>query len=253
MRQSLLPALLEVAQYNRARQNKHLAFYETGRVFLGQGSDQLPQEAERFAILVSGIETPASWYQKETVYDFFSLKGMVEGYFEALRLGRRVQYLATDRMKVMHPGRTAEVYLDDDYVGFLGQLHPQVAADYDLDRATYFAELDLEVILAADRPELLQQPIAKFPSSTRDLALLVQEDQPHADLVHLIQSQGGPYLVSVDLFDQYAGDNIEDGKQSLAYHLVFQDPERTLTDDEIDQAMSQIQSALETVAGLEIR
>lgn len=253
LRQSLFPALLEIARYNHARQNKGLAFYEIGKVFFGQAEQAQPIEADRFGILVSGQKQPKTWQAAEENYSFFDLKGILEGYFAALGLTDRVTYVADGNLAVMHPGRTARVYLDGKDIGFLGQVHPTLTSDYDLARDTYFAELDFEAILASPRPLTVQAPIPKYPSTSRDLALLVDRSLAQVSLVDTIKANAGSYLVSVDLFDRFVSDKIGADKQSLAYRLTFQDPHQTLTDDQVNAAMDQVTSALKSIPGLEIR
>lgn len=253
LRQSMFPAMMEIAKYNNARQNKPLAFYETGKVFYGQVDAALPLEEERYAILISGQAEAASWYAPQRQYDFFTLKGMVEGYFEAIRLDHMVRFEAVSDIDVMHPGRTANIYLGDQKVGFLGQVHPNITNDYDLDTASFYAEIDLSYVVSISREALVQLSISKFPETSRDLALLVSVDQTHDVLVNLITDNAGQYLKKVSLFDLYKGKNIAEDKQSLAYHLVFQNPDATLTDIEVNEAMERVTTALLSIDGLEIR
>lgn len=253
LRQSMFPAMLEIAKYNNARQNKPLAFYETGKVFYGQVDASLPLEEERFAMLISGQAEAATWYAGQRSYDFFTLKGMVEGYFEAIRLDHLLRFEVSSDIDAMHPGRTARIYLGEQNVGFLGQVHPNIAKEYDLDTATFFAEIDLSFVVSIHREALVQTSISKFPETSRDLALLVSVDQTHDELVKLIGDNAGQFLKNVSLFDLYKGKNIADDKQSLAYHLVFQNPEATLTDKEVNEAMDRVTTALLRIDGLEIR
>ncbi|MGO4927757.1 phenylalanine--tRNA ligase subunit beta [Fundicoccus sp. Sow4_F4] len=253
LRQSMFPAMMEIAKYNNAHQNKPLAFYETGKVFYGQVDTALPLEEERYAILISGQAEAASWYAPQRQYDFFTLKGMVEGYFEAIRLDHMVRFEAVSDIDVMHPGRTANIYLGDQKVGFLGQVHPNITNDYDLDTASFYAEIDLSYVVSISREALVQLSISKFPETSRDLALLVSVDQTHDVLVNLITDNAGQYLKKVSLFDLYKGKNIAEDKQSLAYHLVFQNPDATLTDIEVNEAMERVTTALLSIDGLEIR
>lgn len=253
LRQSLFPALMEIAQYNQARQNKDLAFYEQGRVFLGRGQKEQPIESEHLAMLLSGEKSSATWYEEATNYDFYDLKGMIEGYFQAIRMDNNLSFKANSEMDIMHPGRTADIYLGNDSVGFMGQIHPNMAKEFDLSLDTYYGELDFDFIVNQEREELVQSPVPKYPSTSRDLALLVKEDQSHQSLLEIIKGNGGEDLVSVALFDYYDGDKIEDGKKSLAYHLIFQNPDRTLEDKDIDAHMQAISQALLAVDQLQIR
>ena len=253
LRQSMFPALMEIAQFNRARQNTDLAFYEIGNVFFGQGAHKQPIEEERFAILVSGVKNVSTWYGKQELYSFYDLKGMVEAYLDAVGVHTDISYELTSDYVEMHPGRTAAIKINGQTVGIIGQVHPTLAREYDLVDETFFMEMKMELILANLQDMQIQTPIPRFPSSTRDLALLVNEETMHLDLVGIIETHGGPFLKSVQLFDLYDGENIESGNKSLAYHLLFQNPQETLTDEAIDSAMSTISAALEEVSGLTIR
>lgn len=253
LRQSMFPALVEIAQYNQARQNQDLAFYEQGRVFLSQGDNQLPIEEERLAILLSGEKSMSSWYQEAKNYDFYDLKGMLETYFQALRIDGHVSYQSISNIDIMHPGRTADVLLDGQSIGFFGQIHPKVADKYDLSVDTFFAELDFDALAEYRLDEVIQTPIPRYPSTSRDIALLVDENQLNQELIDIISSSGTDNLKSIHLFDYYAGERIEAGKKSLAYHLVFQNPERTLQDKDIDPIMARITEALLEVKNLQVR
>ncbi|WP_124058882.1 phenylalanine--tRNA ligase subunit beta [Vaginisenegalia massiliensis] len=253
LRQSMMPALMEIAKYNHARSNKPLAFYEMGKVFLGQGRNQQPLEQERLAILISGQKLAKSWYQAEQNFDFYDLKGIVESYLQAMRFNKELRFEAISTIAELHPGRSARIYLGQEVIGVMGQIHPSLCKEFDLDQDTYFAELDFDLLLGYQRQALTQQPIPKFPSTSRDLALLVDENQSHLELESTIQQTGGQSLIQVELFDLYQGDRIQAGKKSLAYRLTFQDPQQTLTDDQVNAAMQAVEAGLSQIEGLEIR
>ncbi|MGO1433264.1 MAG: phenylalanine--tRNA ligase subunit beta, partial [Ruoffia tabacinasalis] len=168
LRQSMFPALMEIAQYNQARQNKDLAFYETGRVFFGQGTHVQPKEEERLAILLSGEYKGSQWYESKKNYDFYVLKGMLETYFESLRIASQIEFKPTSEIDVMHPGRTAIISLAGEDIGFMGQIHPLVTEEFDLNQGTFFAEIELDKLVAYPTADLVQTPIAKYPSTSRD-------------------------------------------------------------------------------------
>ena len=251
--QSMFPALLEIAKYNHARNNKPLAFYEVGKVFFSLGQNVQPLEQERLALFISGQKIPSTWYNKAEAFTFFDLKGMLEAYFEAIRLTNQVSYEPVSDIKEMHPGRTARILLDGQPIGLVGQLHPALAKEYDLNEESYFAEVDLDKVLATHRPALVQSPIPKFPSTSRDLALLVDMKLSNAVLESVIRQHGGESLLSLELFDLFIDENIFKGKKSLAYRLTFQNPERTLTDEDVLKAMAHVTEALQQIKGLEIR
>ncbi|MHB0808468.1 phenylalanine--tRNA ligase subunit beta [Facklamia hominis] len=254
LRQSLLASLLDIAQYNRARHNGPLAFYEIGKVFYGQEVENTqPTEIEKLSILLSGQSQASNWYQKQTNYDFYDIKGMLESYFDDLGIFDRIQFQVEEEISFMHPGQTARVFFDGQSIGYLGQVHPHLAKEFDLEAATYFAELNMEPIFNEEVADLTQIPLAKYPETSRDLALLVDQATAHQDLVDIISQAAGEHLIELDLFDLYEGDRIEAGKKSLAYRLTFQDPTKTLTDEEVKASMDRIEEALRQVQGLEIR
>lgn len=253
LRQSLFSALLEIARYNHARKNKNLAFYEIGKVFFAQGDNMQPREEERLGLLVSGQKSMVTWYEKAESYDFFTVKGILENYFSAIRINHAITYQVNKEISVMHPGRTADILLDGKVIGFFGQIHPTITKQYDLAMETFFAEVDFEALLAYSREALVQTPIPKYPSTSRDLALLVPQSLAQQTLVDLIQSNGGEYLNKVELFDRFIDDKIGKDNQSLAYRLTFQNPEKTLTDEEVLEAMKIIIDTLNEIEGLEIR
>lgn len=253
LRQSMFPALLEVAQFNFARQAKSMAIYEIGRVFVGQGAKTQPIEQERLSIMISGIKEDNSWYGSEVTYDFYDLKGMFESYLSMIRLDDQIEFVVNSKETVMHPGRTADIKYQNQIIGLMGQVHPTVCETYDLPENTYFIEIELEPLIQSDKEMIKQTPINKYPSSSRDVAILLPTTVAHADIVTIIKNNGGSYLKSIQLFDVYQGDKIEDGKQSLAYRLVFQNENETITEKDITEAMEQIHSVLLEIDQLEIR
>lgn len=253
LRQSMFPALIEIAQYNAARHTKGLAFYELGQVFFSQGENTLPVEETRLALLISGIKQLNEWNQSQEEYDFFDLKGMIETLFEDLTLDPYLSFEATQRFEELHPGRMANILLDGEIIGIMGQLHPTLAKEYDLSQSTFFAEINMEKVYGFVTLPVVQQMIPRFPATTRDLALLVPQEVTHQQLIELMEQVGGKYLIDINLFDLYEGEGIKDGMKSLAYHLTFQDPTKTLKDEDINQEMTTIQKALQTIDSLEIR
>ena len=253
LRQSMFPALLEVAQFNFARQAKSMAIYEIGRVFVGQGAKTQPIEQERLSVMISGIKEDNSWYGSEVTYDFYDLKGMFESYLSMIRLDDQIEFVVNSTETVMHPGRSADIKYQNQIIGLMGQVHPTVCATYDLPENTYFLEIELEPLIQSNKEMIKQTPINKFPSSSRDVAIMLPTTVSHANIVTIIKNNGGQYLKSIQLFDVYQGDKIEEGKQSLAYRLVFQNENETITEKDITEAMEQIHSALLEIDQLEIR
>lgn len=253
LRQSMLPSLLEAIQYNVARSQQNVRLFEVGRVFsLGEKGTEDFEEREIIAAAVTGEWTSATWQSPAQKVDFFALKGVLEAYFEALDCEERIRYEATDAIRELHPGQSAFIYLDEQVIGFIGKVHPQIQKQLDLED-TFVFELLVEPLLAEQLQEQVIQSVPRFPHMTRDIALLVPTSLSNATLVDVIREQGGQYLESVTLFDVYRGEHVAEGYQSLAYSLRFLNREATLQEEEVRHAMERIQQALEAMDDVTIR
>lgn len=254
LRQNLITGLLEDLAYNVARKNKDVAFYEIGRVFY-QAHDpkkDLPLEENHFAIALTGNWQPKTWAQQAEAVDYFTVKGLVEEIFAGLGLADQLSFKATTELQAMHPGQTAAIYLADEVIGFVGQIHPTIAQQYEV-KATFVAEFNLAAVLAFEQAPLVFEPVSKYPAVNRDIALLVDETISNADIIATIKKSAKRFLQHVTIFDVYQGEKIEAGKKSLAYTLTFVNPEATLTDEEINSAMKKCTKALESELGAVIR
>jgi phenylalanyl-tRNA synthetase beta chain len=251
LRLSIMPQLLEVLKYNSARQNDSLAVYETGAVFLANGTEVLPEEQEHLAGAITGLWHSHSWQGEKKPVDFYVLKGILEGLFAKLGLTETVTYVQA-KVDNMHPGRTAEIHLNGARIGIVGQVHPTMQKELDL-KDTYVFELSLKAVLEAATAPLRYEAIPRFPSITRDIALVVDKDTVSGVLRDVIQTAGGKLLKEVQVFDLYEGDRMEEGKKSIAFSLKYMDPERTLTDEEVTKVHTQVLEALENQAGAVLR
>lgn len=243
LRQSLISGLLNDVQYNQARQNKDLALYEVGTVFKKQDQG-LPKEESHLAFALTGQRQAAQWNHHATNYHFYYAKGMVEALCHYLSFATPVTYQASQR-EGMHPGRCADVYVGDTCLGYFGELHPVEAQARNLERI-YVGELNIEALVNLPKTGIQFAEVSKFPTVTRDIAILVDEAIQNADLERCIQENGGRFLIAIQLFDLYMGDKVAAGKKSLAYQCEFMNTQATLTDEEINQAMQKITRALET-------
>ena len=252
LRQNILSGMLDTVDYNVNRKNSNLAIYEIGKIFHQTGDVQtdLPQEVETFAFALSGLVAEKDFQTKAVPVDFFYAKGIVEALADKLNLN--FDFVAEKGLDSMHPGRTAAILLDGEAIGFVGQLHPQTAKDYGIPE-TYVAELNLTAVEAGLKPNPSFQEITKFPAVSRDMALLLPAETSHKEVVAAIESAGVKRLTSIKLFDVYAGDNIEAGKKSMAYSLIFQNPEASLTDEEVAKFMEKISKALAEQVSAEVR
>ncbi|MEW8985842.1 MAG: phenylalanine--tRNA ligase subunit beta, partial [Bacillus sp. (in: firmicutes)] len=230
LRLSIVPQLLEALKYNTARQNDSISLYEVGAVFLENGKDVLPVEKEHVAGAITGLWHSHLWQGEKKPVDFFVLKGILEGLFAKLGLTDKIEYRQAT-LENMHPGRTAAILLNGQDIGFVGQVHPTVQKDLDL-KDTYVFELSLSAILETETPALSYESIPRFPSITRDIALVVDQDKSAGELQQIIVAAGGNLLKEVYVFDLYEGEKMEQGKKSIAFSLKYFDPERTLTDED---------------------
>ncbi|PNZ31475.1 phenylalanyl-tRNA synthetase subunit beta [Staphylococcus petrasii] len=241
LRQSLLPHLIEAAAYNVARKNKDVRLYEVGRVFFGNGEGELPDEVEYLSGILTGEYVVNTWQGKKEEIDFFIAKGVVDRVAEKLNL--EFSYKAGE-INGLHPGRTAIISLEGKEIGFIGELHPQVAADNDLKR-TYVFELNYDAIMQVAVGYINYEPIPRFPGVTRDIALEVNSDVPSSELKQIIHDNGEDILQSTLVFDVYEGEHLEEGKKSVAIRLNYLDTEDTLTDERVSKVHDKILEALQ--------
>ncbi|OFI47562.1 phenylalanine--tRNA ligase subunit beta [Floricoccus penangensis] len=237
LRNSIIPGMLDIVNYNMARGNSELAIYEVGNVFIkfGNEEDGRPTELPQVAMAFTGNT------------DFYQAKGVVETLLQDMDL----RFEKETKLEDMHPGRTARVIVSGKEIGFVGQVHPAVAKAYDIP-TTYVASLDLTGILENKPEQVVFTEIPKFPAVKRDLALLVNRDTENQEVLDIIDSAKVKLLKNVSIFDVYTGENVPTDKKSLAYSLTFQNPEQTLTDEEINSAMNKIVKKLNE-AGFEVR
>ncbi|MBZ5201156.1 phenylalanine--tRNA ligase subunit beta [Planomicrobium chinense] len=247
LRQSLLPHLLESVSYNTARRMDSVALYETGAVFL-KADDELLNEEEHLAIAMTGLWLDHSWQGEKKEVDFFVLKGIVEGL--AARLGVELAF-ERGQMEDLHPGRTAFIMLNGNRIGVIGQLHPNEQKARDL-KNTVVMELNLSALLDVQLEALVYTPVPRYPSMSRDVALVLSKIVEAGTIEAVIRNAGGKLLKDVRVFDLYEGDKMEEGEKSVAFSLTYFDPEKTLTDEEVTNAHEKVLSAL-TEVGAELR
>ncbi len=252
LRTTLLGSLLETLAANlRHRERAYL--FELARVYLPPLAP-LPAEPLRLALVFAGSREPLAWNTSREPGDFFDLKGAVEAVLAALRVAE-VRFVATQHV-TFHPGRCAAVVAGADgaQLGILGQVHPRVAERFDLGgRAVYAAELDFDALVrrAGEAPPF--QPLPRFPGVAIDLAVVVDEAVPEAEVAAAIRAAGAPLLAELRLFDVYRGAPVPPGRKSLAYALLYRAPDRTLTDAEAAAVQATIEAHLRERFGATIR
>jgi phenylalanyl-tRNA synthetase beta chain len=251
LRLSITPQLLDVIAYNKARQNDSLAFYEVGSVFLKESDEELPAEEEHIAGALTGLWHTHAWQGEKKAVDFYVAKGILEGLFDELGVMETVSFRQA-AAGGLHPGRTAEILLDGEVIGFVGAIHPEVEKELDLNE-TYVFELKAKPVFHYDKPALSYSPIPRHPSITRDIALVVDTEVKAGELKSVIQQAGGKLLKEVSVFDLYEGEHMETGKKSIAFSLKYFDPAKTLTDEEVVKVHDGVLAAVKEKAGAELR
>ncbi|MBU5279015.1 phenylalanine--tRNA ligase subunit beta [Ligilactobacillus animalis] len=242
VRMNLISGLLDDLAYNAARKVNDVALYEQGRVFFRDEDQTRPREVEHIAGAVTGLVSDANWNTTKQEVDFFYLKGIVANLLHELGVANE-SYQAV-AMPDMHPGRTAAIYAGETYLGFIGEVHPNTAKEYKLKQRVYVFELDLQKVIELPKTAKLYTPVSKYPSITRDIALAVSADVTNQQIEDCIRKNGGAFLKDIKLFDVYQGEHIMDGFKSLAYTLVYSDPNATLQDEAVTKAFEKVQAKL---------
>lgn len=248
--QNLVSGLIDIAKYNRAHQVTEIGLYEVGHVFYKESEDQF-NEYNHIAGLLTGNDGK-NWMGEEQALDFYTIKGIVETLLSQYAFEDQVTYhLATDR-KGMHPGRTADIFLGQEIIGYVGQLHPTEAKNNDLDD-TFIFEISLDKLMDASKEPITYSALNRYPGSSRDIAFLVDEEITHQELKQVISENSGEYLQKIQLFDLYEGDNIEAGKKSIAYSLYYANPNATLKEEEVNTDFEKVKQALINAYNVEVR
>ena len=252
MRRSLLPGVLEALERN-SRLRERLALFEIGPVFLPVKAELLPEEPTQLAIAMCGQRYPTAWDQADRhQLDFFDLKGILEALLDALYI---TEYrFEPEQHPTFHPSKCARLFVGDQAVGWMGELHPQVMRQYNfMEAAVLAADLDADVLYHLAPQQFEAAPVPVYPPVIEDLAMIVPEAQPNAQIVAAIQTAGGFLLKKVELFDIFHGEQIGAGMKSMAYRLTYQAPNRTLTDGEVGKLRSRIIQQLEKELGARVR
>jgi len=255
LRTDLISGLITAFQYNLEQGNGALNGFEIGRIFWRE--EEGLQEAEMLAGIIGGDITSGKWSRggKEKAITWFEAKGILESVFKQLKLA--VEFQPENRDSRLHPGRTASLWIKGNRLGTFGQIHPQLRREKDLPEAVYVFQLDLDALLDAwDHDDLLIPKFSSYstyPASDRDLAFFAPMKVTVCELEKVINKAGKGLLSSVELFDEYRGENVPAGQRSLAFRLVYRASDRTLTENEIEPVHNQVRSALVEKFGVNLR
>ena len=241
MRTTALPSMLDILSRNNAYHNKAVKLYELAKVYLPADGKVLPEEPKFLVLGTYGTGT-----------SFFSLKGELEAVLSGLRI-RKAEYTAVQTNPSYHPGRCAKVTVDGIDLGYIGQIHPLVAKNYGMDCEIYCAEINFTALIDLQLPEPTYVPLPKYPTVTRDLAIVCAEDVTVAQAESVISDAAGKLLRGIQLFDIYRGTGIAEGHKSMAFSLELRADDRTLTDADSEQVVEKVLTALGQKLGASLR
>lgn len=242
MRTSSLNGMLTSLSTNYNRRNKNVRLYELGNIYLPKQVPvtELPDERMQFTLGMYGDG------------DFYTMKGVIEEFLYKVGMRKKPEYDPNAGRPYLHPGRQANVVYDGTVIGYLGEVHPTVAANYNMKDRVYIAVIDMPEIVSRATFDRKYEGIAKFPAATRDISMLVPKEILAGDIEKVFDEKGGKNLESYQLFDIYEGAQIRGGYKSVAYSLVFRAKDRNLEEADISGAMDKILKALENM-GIELR
>jgi phenylalanyl-tRNA synthetase beta chain len=252
MRTTLVPSLLETVSRNLAYRSRDLRLFELRPVFLPQAGEELPRERLRLTAVICGRREPEGWAQENETVDFFDLKGVLEGLLEPFRMAR-VGWDSSQSEPFLHPGKSCTLTSGKAVLGTIGEVHPKVLANFDIECPVTLFDLDLQAFFAEAGTRRGFRSPSRFPDVYRDTALLVDEAVSAREIFELLARVKAKEVENVVLFDLYRGQGIPAGKKSLGIRVRYRSAEKTLTDEEIGAIHGRIVETLCKNLGAEIR
>ena len=251
LRSFLLPSLLQNVALNESRGVKSLRLFEISRIYRPQEEGMLPPEARVAGMVATGERGPIHWGGPQETVDFYDLKGVLEAL--EIHCGISLRLERRESIPYLHPGRQAEIFLGEELVGWIGEIHPEVIKGYDLAGRPVALEIDLDLLGKYRRPTPIYASFPRYPAVLRDVAVIVPEKMPAAEVEAVIRRAGGALAEAVRLFDVYQGEPVPPGKRSLAFSIQYRSPDRTLTDEEVEAIHGTVLQILARDLGAAIR
>ena len=242
VRTSILPSLMNVYDYNKARNVKDVLLYEVSKTY-----DVDYNEVSKIAILMKGNYLVNEWQHTTTKCDFYTIKGVVENLLDYLGFKNRYTFEVAE-IPEMHPGMSAKILLDRETIGIIGRVHPSYKKD-----EIYVAEISMTALYNKQIKSIKFKEASKYPEIVKDMAFVVKKDITAGELLQQIKKSGGRLLTSVDIFDVYAGENVGADEKSIAFSLTFSDSTKTLSDNEVMEVFNKIIKDVETKIGAQLR
>ncbi|GAW66516.1 phenylalanyl-tRNA synthetase subunit beta [Geoanaerobacter pelophilus] len=243
MRTTMLPGLLDTAVKNISFRTLNLRIFEMRRIYLPAPGKELPEEPLYVSALLTGNRDLEGWNQQKGEIDFFDVKGIAENILADLSIPN-VTFSAESLDPYYHPGKACRILCGNRVLGSFGELHPTVQENYGIGTPLYYLELNFEALLASRKGKGAAQVPSRFPSTFRDIAMLLPKEFPVADVLYCVKGVKAPELEGVDVFDVYTGGNIPAGEKSVAIRVRYGSKERTLTDDEVTRLHQRVTDAL---------
>jgi len=225
-RRSLIPSLIDTINYNISRNIKDLSIFEVSNVYYKKDKDY--EEETLLSAALYGTYLENSWQAKKVEVDFYLVKGVLVRLLNYLKLNNRYEFKTINIPKEFHPGRSAALYVDNDLIGYIGEVHPSISKN-----RIYVFELSVNKLMDKKIRAIKMKEISKYPIVSKDMAFILDKNITAAEVIKEIKRVGGKILTEIDVFDVYVGDKIDSDKKSIAFNLKFQDNTKTLTDDEV--------------------
>ncbi len=243
LRYSLIPSLMSIYEYNKARGNKDICIYEIGKGF-SKINDEYHEES-KLAILMTGLYNLG---MKPTKVNFYTIKGIMEELLEYLGYSNRYSLKVEDIPNELHPGQSASIILNNIKIGIIGKVHPSVTKD-----DIYVLEINLDKMFTFRVKQMQYKEISKFPGIKKDLAFVVDKKITAQEVMTAIKKAGGRLVTDIKVFDVYEGENVETGKKSIAFSLTFEDATKTLSDEEVMTVFNRIIEEVESKLKVKVR
>jgi phenylalanyl-tRNA synthetase beta chain len=234
MRTSLVPGLLQTVHYNFAQQIKNLKLFEIGKIFIAKDPQQLPKESEMLAGLWTGSRYDASWHRQDTPCDFYDIKGVVERFLNALQIGEvHFSRLPEDECTYTRPGYSAQILCNQNRLGLVGQVHPQVLASFDLEQTMFLFELNFDHLMPLLKDTTASKAIPKFPAVFRDITIIVSQALEAQEIISTARQPSSELVEDVSLLSVFEGTPIAAGHKSVSLRITYRSAQKTLEDEDV--------------------